>query len=89
MKIYGIFYTRSGEQNALVYDGRERAYMLRADKAQALTNSEVLAVSKILLESQSIVREEMFPVIDKLVRCCTPKESLRQVQTLISNEKFH
>lgn len=83
------FYTRSGEQKALVYDGRERAYMLRADKAQVLTNSEVLAVAKILLESRSMVREEMFPVIDKLVRCCTPKESLRQVQSLISNEKFH
>lgn len=83
------FYTRSGEQKALVYDGREHAYMLRADKTQALTNSEVLAVAKILLESRSMVREEMFPVIDKLVRCCTPKESLRQVQSLISNEKFH
>ena len=83
------FYTRSGEQKALVYDGRERAYMLRADKAQALTNSEVLAVAKILLESRSMVREEMFPIVDKLVRCCTPKESLRQVQSLIANEKFH
>lgn len=83
------FYTRSGEQKALVYDGRERAYMLRADKAQALTNSEVLAVAKILLESRSMVREEMFPILDKLVRCCTPKESLRQVQSLIANEKFH
>ena len=31
----------------------------------------------------------MFPILDKLVRCCTPKESLRQVQSLISNEKFH
>ena len=83
------FYMRSGEQKALVYDGRKRAYVLRADCTQALTNSEVLAVVKILLESRSMVREEMFPILDKLVHCCTSKESLRQVQSLIANEKFH
>lgn len=45
------FFTRSGEPRVLAYDAKERAYVLRADKALALTNSEVLAVAKILLES--------------------------------------
>lgn len=83
------FFTRSGEPRVLAYDAKERAYVLRADKALALTNSEVLAVAKILLESRSMVKDEMFPILDKLVRCCTPKESLKQVQSLIVNEKFH
>lgn len=83
------FFTRSGEPRVLAYDAKERAYVLRADKALALTNSEVLAVAKILLESRSMVKDEMFPILDKLVRCCTPKESLKQVQSLIANEKFH
>lgn len=83
------FFTRSGESRVLAYDAKERAYVLRADKALALTNSEVLAVAKILLESRSMVKDEMFPILDKLVRCCTPKESLKQVQSLIANEKFH
>lgn len=83
------FFTLSGESRCLVYDAKTRAYVLRADQATALTNSEVLAVAKILLESRSMVREEMFPILDKLVRCCTPRESLRQVQSLIANEKFH
>ena len=68
------FFTRSGEPRVLAYDAKERAYVLRADKALALTNSEVLAVAKILLESRSMVKDEMFPILDKLVRCCTPKE---------------
>lgn len=83
------FFTRSGDSRVLVYDGRERAYVLRTDKALVLTNSEVLAVAKILLESRSMMKKEMFPILDKLVQCCTPKESLRQVQSLIANEKFH
>lgn len=73
------FYMRSGEEKALVYDGRKRAYILRADHTQALTNSEVFAVVKILLESRSLVRAEMFPILDKLVLCCTSKENLRQM----------
>lgn len=60
------FFTRSGEPRVLAYDAKERAYVLRADKALALTNSEVLAVAKILLESRSMVKDEMFPILDKL-----------------------
>ena len=83
------FFTLSGESRCLVYDAKTRAYVLRADQATALTNSEVLAVAKILMASRSMVCDEMFPILDKLVRCCTPRESLKQVQSLIANEKFH
>ena len=83
------FYLRSGEHRVLTYDVKEKAYVLRADQVLSLTNSEVLAVVKILLESRSMVKDEMFPILDKLVRCCVPKESLKQVQSLIANEKFH
>ena len=83
------YYTRTGEPRQLCYDAKQHAYVLQADGALALTNSEVLAVAKILLESRSMVKDEMFPILDKLVRTCTPKESLKQVQSLIANEKFH
>lgn len=79
----------SGDTRSLVYDNRERAYVLRAEEALLLTNSEILAVAKILLESRSMIKEEMFPILDKLVRSCTPKESLHQVQMLLANEKYH
>lgn len=83
------FFELSGESRNLVYDAKARAYVLRTSETLSLTNSEVLAVAKILLESRSMVREEMFPILDKLVRCCTPPESLAQVQDLLKNEKFH
>ena len=83
------YLTRSGDTRTLVYDNREHAYVLRAEDTLLLTNSEVLAVAKILLESRSMIKEEMFPILDKLVRSCTPKENLRQVQSLLANEKYH
>ena len=45
-------------------------------------------VCKILLESRSMVKEEMFPILDKLVQVCTPLDRLNQVKDLISNERY-
>ena len=33
-----------------------------------------------------MVKEEMFPILDKLVQVCTPLDRLNQVKDLISNE---
>ena len=54
-----------------------------------LSNSEILAVCKILLESRSMRRDEMLPILDKLVDCCVPEENKRAVQQMIGNEKLH
>lgn len=62
--------------------------LVRTDK-NALTNSEILTVCKILLESRSLVKEEMYPIIDKLVQCCVPYGNLKKVRELIANEKYH
>lgn len=34
-------------------------------------------------------RDEMFPILDKLVACCVPENDKRIVTELLSNEKFH
>jgi len=72
----------------IIYDYRERGYCLINSMQHRLTNSEILAVCKILLESRSMVREEMAPILDKLVECCVPVEGRRVVQELLANEKF-
>lgn len=72
----------------IIYDSRERGYRLANVTPRSLTNSEILAVCKILLESRSMIREEMSPILDKLVECCVPAESRRVVRDLLANEKF-
>lgn len=78
---------QSGKE--LVYDAAVHGYHLRQDDPVGrLTNSEVLAVCKILLESRSMVKAEMYPILDKLVNSCTPIEELDCVRELIRNERF-
>jgi hypothetical protein len=56
---------------------------------RTLENSEILAVCKILLESRSMCRDEMFPILDKLIACCVPERNRKAVQELLANEKHH
>lgn len=44
---------------------------------------------KILLESRAFTEEELDPILNKLVACCTPAQNLKAVQELIGNERFH
>lgn len=79
--------TDSGKR--LTYDRTKKGYVLAQRNPNALTNSEILTVCKILLESRSLVKEEMLPVIDKLVHSCVPMDQLQKVSKLIANEKYH
>jgi len=54
-----------------------------------LTNSEVLAICKILLDSRAFTKKEMSDILDKLISCCVPKSNQKLVTDLISNEKVH
>ncbi len=74
---------------ALVYDWGKKGYVVARDSKKALTNGEILAVCKILLESRSLVKEEMYPIVDKLLQRCAPYKDHKQVKDLIGNEKFH
>lgn len=73
----------------IIYDAKENTYVLRNEENQKLTNSEILAVSKILLDSRAFLKTEMLGIIDKLVKQCVPKDSYLKVSKLLENEKFH
>ena len=55
----------------------------------AMTNSEILAVSKILLESRAFSKKEMDSLLSKLVEGCVPLRNMKLVSDLIANEKYH
>ena len=52
----------------IVYDSRERGYRFVQAVPRGLSNGEILAVCKILLESRSMRRDEMFPSIYRVDR---------------------
>lgn len=73
----------------VVYDKRARGYCLNRAGDDSLSNSEILAVCKILLESRSLRHDEMLPILDKLVECCVPEPNKATVRELLANEKYH
>lgn len=79
----------SGIKNSLKYDGKKKAYYLERTENTRFTNSEILAICKILLDSRAFTQKEMSALLDKLVRCCVQEENLKLVRELIGNEEHH
>lgn len=83
------FFAEQGLHQNIVYDRAERGYRLEQPDQPLLNNSEILAVCKILLESRSMRKDEMLPILDKLISCCVPERFRRSVTELLANEKYH
>lgn len=81
--------SEGGFNRELVYDRKKNAYYLQTIDQATLTNSEILAVCKILLESRSLCKSEMEPIIKKLIASCVPQKNKECVSDLICNELFH
>ncbi len=79
----------TGIINTVVYDRMEKAYRLEQIYQIKLTNGEILAICKILLDSRALLKSEMTEVLDKLISCCVPEKNQKMVKELIGNEKFH
>ena len=79
----------SGLNQELIYDRKIKGYRLVPPIRNVLSNEEVFAVLKILLESRAFTKEELNPILDKFIDCCVPRENKYQVTELIANERHH
>ena len=84
-----IFLLSMNNSSEIIYDDKKNGYILQNEDNQKLTNSEILAVCKILLDSRAFLKTEMIRIIDKLIKQCIPEENYLKVSKLIENEKFH
>lgn len=78
-----------GDGRELIYDRQKKGFLLASYQSPLMSNSEILAVSKILLESRAFPKAEMSTILDKLVSGCVPQKNMKLVSELLSNEKFH
>lgn len=79
-----------GEINKeLVYDPVLNGYYLKNCDERTLTNGEILAVCKILLESRAFCKSDITPILEKLILNCVPKSRQNMIKDLISNELYH
>lgn len=79
----------NGITNRIVYDRREQGYRLERIQNMKLTDSESLAVCKILLDSRAFTKKKMDVILAKLIACCVPECNRSVVSHLIANEQFH
>lgn len=80
---------QTGNRRRLVYDYNQHGYRIEQSGCRLLSNEEVLAVTKILLDSRAFPREEMMSILDRLTACCIPYENQKLTGELIANEKIH
>lgn len=82
------FLEEEHNNQTVIYDKRLGGYRLDT-QAGKLSNGEILAVCKILLESRSLPKKDMDRLLEKLVQCCVPDTNKKTVDKLIANEKLH
>ena len=81
--------TTQGVMNEIIYDRTKKGYRLNKIYNIKLTNEEILAISKILLDSRALKKDEMMSMLQRLIDCCVPQNNRKLVNSLISNESFH
>ena len=75
--------------NSIIYDRIKKGYRLNQIYKMRLTNGEILAICKILLDSRALTKPEMDEMLSKLIECCVPETNQKLVSELIKNEAFH
>ena len=74
----------------LIRNRKKKKYQLTyTEDCINLTKSEILAISKIILASRAFLKDEIFLIVDKIVKQCGSNEDLDLIQNLLKNEKFH
>lgn len=81
--------TDSTDTRKIVYDRIKKGFVMIGNESALMDNSEILAVSKILLESRAFTKKEITAILDKLVLGCVPRKNMKLVSDLIANEKYH
>lgn len=79
----------SGETREVVYDRINKGFKMKGSESSNMSNSEIFAVTKILLESRAFTKKEMNSILSKMVDGCVPLKNMKLVCDLISNEKYH
>ena len=76
-------------ERSVVFDRINNGYKMVGNEASVMSNGEILAVSKILLESRAFAKKEIVDILDKLIAGCASQESKKMVEDAVRNERYH
>lgn len=78
-----------GYINSVKYSREYKGFIIDRPLGDNLSSNEILIITKILLQSRSLIKEEMQSIIRKLLNICATKDSRQIISYLIKNENFH
>lgn len=78
-----------GARNCVLYDRTRKGYYLEQITPLRLSNSEILALCKILLDSRAFTKKEMVELLERIIDCCAIKQERQMIHSLVLNETFH
>lgn len=90
--IRDFYANRIGKNEGLTeikYDRIAKGFRIISNKTITLTNAELFAVAKIILESRSLSKHEVEKIIADLIEACLPIGERRKMEELVRNEMFH
>lgn len=73
---------------SIIYDKKLNGYYLKDNSNNWMTNQEILAICKILLESRAFNKKELHALIDKLLLLTSPTNN-KNIKEIIKNELFY
>lgn len=76
------------KSESIVYDKKINGYYLKQATEYWITNQEILAICKILLESRAFNKKELHILIDKLLLLSSPKNN-DDIKEIINKELFY
>lgn len=80
---------KTGEIREILFDKSQNGYKLKSKNDPILHPKEILAAAKILLESRALIKQEIFPIINKMINLCDDKNERRKLSLLLQNEMYH
>lgn len=87
----GYFANRSVDSEdapLIVYDRKRKGYYMD-QRSERLSDNELIAVCKILLESRAFTKKELNPIIRKLIGSLVNENKQKWVADMIANEQYH
>ena len=80
---------KEADMRTVVYNRSMEGFVMDGTEGSLMSNDEILAVSKILLESRAFTKKEINVILDKLIAGCVPYKNMWLVTKLLSNERYH
>lgn len=75
-------------QREITYNAQQKVYEINGGAEDPLTDGELFALVKILLESRALVKEEMDGIIKKLTQY-SQEQNQQEISDFILNEQYH